>query len=225
VTKQSEAKTEDEAKEGLKNIDVQMVQEKGAVRISARRIDPKRKGHESASAVLRVPAGAVLDLRTDNGSVGVIGGKSQAKIRTSNGAITVKDNKGALNLNTCNGAIVVSGATGKVELRTCNGAIRVEADGAVVNAHTSNSEVRFHGTLANGNHEFTTDNGRVSLTLPADAKFRIDAQTSNGNIVDEFSDARVRGRGRARLNHAVGDNPKVNLRVRTANGSIEIHKQ
>jgi RNA polymerase sigma factor (sigma-70 family) len=226
VTKKSEAKTEEEAKEGLKNVDVQMAEEKGAIRITARRIEQRQKAQESASAMLHVPAGAILELKTANGAVSVLGGKGQAKIRTSNGAIRVKDHTGNLNLNSSNGAIEVGGATGQLELKTSNGPIRVEAQKAVVNAHTSNSEIDVRGSLANGSHILSTANGRISLTLPANATFRVDAQTSHGSIVDEFSPKQAKaGRGRTRLENVVGDNPKVSVRLRTANGSIEIRKQ
>jgi RNA polymerase sigma factor (sigma-70 family) len=225
VTKKSEARTEEEAKAGLKNVDVQMTQEKGAIHIHANRIDKTRPGQESVAAVLHVPAGAILDLRTSNGPVTVKGGKGTARVRTSNGGIQVKENKGALRLTTSNGSIDVAGATGRMELKTSNGGILVDAEAALVKAETSNHEIRFRGRLADGEHTFTTSNGQIRLTLPQDARFRVDARTSNGTIVDDFSPGRAKGRGVARVQHTVGDNPKASIRLRTSNGSIEIRKQ
>jgi RNA polymerase sigma factor (sigma-70 family) len=227
VTKRSGARTEEEAKVGLKNVDVQMIEdkEKGQIRVTARRIDTMRRGNEGADVALHVPVEAVLDLRTSNGEVKVTGGKGQVRIRTSNGAIHAKGHKGEVDLNTSNGEIEVFGATGKVELHTNNGAIHIEANKAVVKAHTNNGEARLRGTLADGKHSLTTHNGPVSVTLPPDARFRIDAQTHHGSIVDEFSSGKVKGKGVRRLENTVGDNPQVSLELRTHKGSIEIRKE
>jgi hypothetical protein len=83
----------------------------------------------------------------------------------------------------------------------------------------------FRGTLADGKHSLTTQNGRVSMTLPQDARFRVNAQTSNGTIVDDFSSGKVKGKGVRRLENSVGDNPQVSIELRTHNGSIEIRKE
>jgi RNA polymerase sigma factor (sigma-70 family) len=207
LTKQSEANTEEEAKAGLKNIDVQMAEEKGlAVRITARRVDKDRRGNESVAAVLHVPAGAVLDLRTSNGPVSLKGGKGKAQLRTSNGAVTVTGGKGAL------------------DLHTSNGDVHMEADKAVAKVQTSNGAVHFLGTLANGEHSFSTSNGPIQITLPKDAHFQVDAQTSNGRIVDEFTPGKVKGRS-PRIQHTVGEHPQVSIRLRTSNGTIQIHKK
>src|SRR5262249_48604123 len=147
---------------------------------------------EGVSAVVHVPPGALLDLRTDNGAVQLTAGTGEVRVRTSNGAIRVKDSKGSLRLTTANGAIAVTGARGPVDLKTLNGSITLQGEKVVVKAHTSNSGIRFTGVLADGKHSFSTNNGTIVLTLPANAKFQMDAETTNGTIVNDFSSANVR---------------------------------
>jgi hypothetical protein len=72
LIKQSEHTTEQQAHEGLKNIDLTMTQDRDTVRIAARRLQAVNwPGLQGVSAVLRVPPEAVLELRTSNGSVTV----------------------------------------------------------------------------------------------------------------------------------------------------------
>ncbi|HJZ94554.1 MAG TPA: sigma-70 family RNA polymerase sigma factor [Gemmataceae bacterium] len=225
LTKQARAATEEEAKEGLKNIEIDMKQDKDTVTITARRREKDRVSQESVSAEVRVPAGAVLDLRTDNGGVQVTGGTGNVAVQTANGSIQVKDGKGPMRLTTRNGSIAASGATGRVELSTSNGRIDLQAEKAVVTAHTSNGEVRFSGSLADGKHSLTTSNGRLQLTLPAGARFRVDATTSLGAIENDFGEGASARVGGVHLQTTVGDDPKATIMLKTSNGGIEIRKK
>jgi RNA polymerase sigma factor (sigma-70 family) len=226
LTKQSQATSEELAKEGLKNIEIEMVQDKDNIRITARRTQDKdRTSQENVSAEVRVPAGATLHLKSSNGTVQATGGTGGINVETSNGQIQIKDSKGTLKLNTQNGGIVVTGATGRAELTTSNGPIDLQAEKAVVTARTSNGEVRFRGTLADGAHTFATSNGRIALTLPADARFKVDATTNLGGISTDFGPGASARVGRASLQAAVGDNPKATITLETKNGGIEIRKK
>ncbi|HKB06505.1 MAG TPA: sigma-70 family RNA polymerase sigma factor [Gemmataceae bacterium] len=226
LTKQSQATTEELAKEGLKNIEIEMKQDKDNVRIVARRVDDKdRTSQEQVSAEIRVPAGAVLNLKTSNGGVQVAGGTGAIEIDTSNGPIQVKDGKGGLKLTSRNGGIAVTGATGRVELKTSNGPIDLQAENVMATARTSNGQVRFRGSLAAGAHTFTTSNGRIALTLPAEAKFKVDATTSLGGINTDFGVGASARTGHAQLKTTVGEDPKTTITLQTNNGGIEIRKK
>jgi RNA polymerase sigma factor (sigma-70 family) len=206
LTKQCQADTREQAEEGLKNIDVITTQEADAIRITARRLQQKDwLIQDGVTADLCVPAGAALDLHTCNGPVRRTGGTGRVGIETSNGAIQVKDSNGPLRMTTTNGPVVVTGATG-------------------ARAQTCNSDVVFSGTLADATHSLTTSNGRIILTLPADARFRFDVATSRGRIASDFP-AHATGRsGREHQRATVGNNPAATLRLLTSNGSIEIRK-
>jgi RNA polymerase sigma factor (sigma-70 family) len=227
LTKQSQAATQEQARQALKNIEVKWTQDRDTIRIIARRLkEEKQDNQESVSAVVHVPPGALLDLRTDNGAVQLSAGTGEVRVRTSNGAIRVKDSKGSLRLTTANGAIAVTGARGPMDLKTQNGSITLQGEKVVVKAHTSNSGIRFTGVLADGKHSFSTNNGSIVLTLPANAKFQMDAETTNGTIVNDFSSANVRAHpGHARVQDTVGDNPAVAVQLHTQNGSIQVRKK
>jgi RNA polymerase sigma factor (sigma-70 family) len=223
ITKEAHAKTEEAAKEALEHLDVKMTQDGNKITVSAtREQDKPTEASVKASAVIKVPAGAVLELNTHNGPVKVKGGKGSVRVQTFNGSIHVADNRAPQHLTTHNGPIIVTGATGKLELETRNGPIEISAENAVVAAKTNNGAVKFDGTLADGNHSLNTNNGRILLTLPADARFRIAAQTHLGAIKSGFQVAEGERKSKTQLSGTVGKNPATTITLQTHNGGIEI---
>ncbi len=180
---------------------------------------------EGVDAVVKVPPGAVLDLKTSNGSVKLTGGTGKVTVQTSNGSVHVGGATGELHLATSNGPVTVTGARGRADVKTSNGSIDLEVEKGLVTAHTSNGPVRVRGTLADGEHSVTTSNGRIAVTLPAAARFRFDASTVNGGITTEFGESPKSKPGGAHLRAEVGDNPAVSLTLRTTNGGIQILKE
>ena len=90
VTKRGAGSTQSAAQDDLKNIEVIMTQDGNTVRIIARRTNqPFNTGNSGAPANVQVPAGAILELRTSNGHLGVNGATGDVTARTSNGRIDV----------------------------------------------------------------------------------------------------------------------------------------
>jgi hypothetical protein len=83
--------------------------------------------------------------------------------------------------------------------------------------------------LAEGEHLFHTLNGSITLTLPADARFRVDAQSGLGKVASQFvvtgMTAKKRDFLQDTLRGSVGDNPATGINLRTGIGSIEIQKE
>ncbi len=226
LTKKSEADTRELAEDGLKNIQLDLTQDKDAIQVTARRLKEDVKNRsEGVNAAVKVPAGAVLHLGTSNGSVKLTGGTGKVVIQTKNGSVHGKDAKGELELSSANGEIVAVGARGRANVKTSNGQIDLQVEKGVVTAHTSNGNVRFTGSLADGDHSFTTNNGGIGLTLPGATRFRFDATTTNGTITTDFVEASKKKSGTVNLKATVGDNPAVDLKLRTTNGSIRIQKE
>jgi RNA polymerase sigma factor (sigma-70 family) len=225
VTKQGRGKTEEAAQEALKTVDVKMTQEGETVRVKVTRTEEGKSTHSTgASAELKVPAAATLELHSKNGSVRLTGGTGKVQARTSNGTIQADNSKGPLDLQTSNGAVAVTGATGRLELKTNNGAIRIQAEKAVASAKTSNGPVEFRGTLAGGKHALHTTNGSIVVNLPGDASFEVDAQTSRGKITSEFANKKTVGNTK-HWHETVGQNPTVILQLHTSNGNITVRPQ
>jgi DUF4097 and DUF4098 domain-containing protein YvlB len=179
---------------------------------------PDRRG---ASAVVTVPAGSVLVLRTSNGSIAVTGITGTVVADTSNAGVTATGPLEALRVKTSNGKVVVAQGGGLLTLETSNGAIDVGATDAVVEARTSNGKITFAGSLAAGTSRLRTSNATIDLTLPADAAFSVDAQTSNAKIVTDFA---VTGGSTSddRLTGAAGGGGDTTIILETSNNPITI---
>jgi RNA polymerase sigma factor (sigma-70 family) len=226
VTKRGAGENAEAAQAGLKNIDLQMVQEDDSIRVKAKRLDETKLTSSGASAEVRVPSGAVVELRTSNGEVSLRGGSGKADVRTSHGKIEVQKRMGPLHVRTSNGGITIAGGTGPMDLKTSNGAITVEADHAELTAHTSNGPVHFRGTLAGGKHSLRTSKGDIELTVPGNAQFRFDAETtSRGHITNAFSKERPAAKATKHLAGTVGQNPSTFIELHTSNGNIALRPQ
>jgi DUF4097 and DUF4098 domain-containing protein YvlB len=224
VIKRGGGISQQDAEDDLKNVEVTMTQDGDTIRVVAKRTDQQVDiGNSGASAKLRVPEGAILDLRSSNGPLTTSGPVSDVKAQTSNGPIEARGSLGQLDLNTSNGPITIDGGSGSINVETSNGPIEITADNAVVTGRTSNGPFRFTGSLAQGRSEMRTSNGSLIVTLPANAQFVVDADTSNAKIssdfavtAQDFSDNRLRG--------TVGTDPGTTLVLHTSNGSIEIRQ-
>ena len=224
VVKRGGGMSQAAAEDDLKNVVVTITQDGDTIRVVAKRTDQRVDlGNTGASAKLRVPNGAILDLRSSNGPITTSGPVSDVTAQTSNGPINARGSLGQLDLNTSNGPITINGGSGLIDVETSNGPIEITADNAVVVGRTSNGPFRFTGTLAQGRNEMRTSNGSIVVTLPANATFVVDANTSNAKIssdfavtAQDFSDDRLRG--------TVGSDPGTTLELQTSNGPIEIRQ-
>ena len=224
VTKWATGANQEAAEDSLVGIDVTMTQEGDTIRIVAKAPQPPLLVSRGADVALELPAGAVLDLRTSNGKIAATGKTGDVTASSSNGPINITGSQGKLQLSTSNGKISVAGGAGKMELKTSNGAIDVKSEQAVVTADSSNGAISFNGSLADAEHSFRTHNGKIALTLPADARFRLEAETRNGQIKSEFTVDKTEKTRKNRLYGKVGAKPAATIKVQTSNGGIEIRR-
>lgn len=200
--------TMEAAEADLKNVHVEFTQDGATVRIVATRSGSPAFSSSAAEVEIKVPAQATLSLTTSNGELHSEGIQGPITARSSNGEIEVR------------------GARGKLDLHTSNGAIDIAATEAAVSAQTRNGEVRFAGSLAQGKHGLTTNNGGITVRLPVNAAFRVEARTSNGTVTSGFPELRGES-GKAARNHLAGhvgnaSSPEVELKLETSNGNVAV---
>jgi hypothetical protein len=172
-----------------------------------------RSGPCSADAdiELDVPRGAGVRLQTRDGDIEVFdvsavsataqagdldlaGVKRSVEAHTIGGNISLKNSTGSTRLYSVGGSIEVRSvgpaAGGDVfEAATVGGDITIEKTGFVqLKARTVDGALSLSGSLAvGGRYEFKTISGDISLALPADSSFRLDATLSRGGeLVTEF---------------------------------------
>jgi hypothetical protein len=144
-------------------------------------------------------------------------------------------------LNALNGGdTVIENVDGEIEAANLNAGIRMTnvAGSVVANSHNGNVVVTLTRITGDKAMAFTSFNGNVDVTLPANAKANLRLQSDNGDIYTDF-DVQVRpagapqtsrrsdGRVRIEVNQSIfgsinGGGPEFDLR--TFNGQIYVRR-
>jgi DUF4097 and DUF4098 domain-containing protein YvlB len=166
---------------------------------------------QSGDIVLDVPQGSTVQLRGRSGDIHVTG-IAALGAETQSGNIDLRSISSLVEVTTANGDIAFKHSTGRARLRTISGQIDIGDAGpreqsddlranttsgditldnvryARVVAATSSGNVIMRGPLARGGYyDLKTSNGDVTLTLPADSSFYINATVYHGGeIVTDF---------------------------------------
>jgi hypothetical protein len=112
--------------------------------------------------IIQAPNGAVLDLSSNNGPIGVDDFSGTIEARSKNGPITFREVGGQVRADVQNGPIGVSGSSGNFQLSSQNGPLTVELNGS---------------QWSGGEIEGRTQNGPLTLKLPDSymSSVRVDA--------------------------------------------------
>lgn len=181
-----------------------------------------------------------LDVTEDNNIITVHGGvmrstdvtiqvptQTSLRVQTLNGgAILIENISGEIEAENMNGAVTVNNASGSVIANSMNGKINVSLDRVTPGKSMS----------------FSTMNGTIDVTLPADVKANLKMKTDNGEIYTDFDmkvdgsshppvvedQRKSGGRYRVRMDKAMygsinGGGPE--MQFVTYNGNILIHKK
>lgn len=149
----------------------------------------------------------------------------------------------SLHLRSNNGSIHVDGVHGEIDAETHNGSIELLNVSGSVLANTNNSHI--HVTMdrvdAGKPSAFSTLNGSIDVTLPADLKANLKLTTDNGSIYSDF-DMNVSPAAASTQNNAGNGMPYrirfdrtvqatinggggASLTFRSANGSVTVRKK
>jgi len=152
----------------------------------------------------------------------------------------------SLDLRTVNGRIGVTGLNGDLDVGSTNSSIDLKDVSGAVSASTVNGTVVVNMTRVTPDKpmSFSTLNGRIDVTIPADTKARLRLKTTNGAIYSDFDvkmepdnskpiveDARGQGgKYRIRMDRSNGAYGSINgggpeYSFQTMNGTILIHKK
>ena len=174
-----------------------------------------RRGEDDCQAFgdveLMIPRGASVYVQTGDGAINVfevaaVYARSQSgdievekASRSVEAAgfssdIAVKDSTGRVSLKSVGGSVTASGlsandAADSFEASTISGEIKLDAVAhSLVNVRTVNGNVHLAGPLARaGQYTFNTTRGDVTLSLPSDASFQLNARLSKeAEITSDF---------------------------------------
>ncbi|HKW99433.1 MAG TPA: DUF4097 family beta strand repeat-containing protein [Bryobacteraceae bacterium] len=206
--------------------------------------DERERHHE------RVPRGAEGMKRITNTAMGLTAEEEDNVLnigahpgRDANLSIQVPVNT-SLKLGVVNGGdIVVDHISGEIEVNNVNGGVTLTNVSGSVIAHALNKNVvvKLNQITPDKSMSFSSLNGDIDVTLPADTKARVKLKTDNGDIYSDFDitmdptarrtvveDGRPnRGKYRVRIDRSMygtinGGGPE--FQFQTFNGNIYIRK-
>ena len=167
---------------------------------------------ESSSEIeLDVPRGATVQLRTRDSDISVFE-VATVYVNTQNGDVTIERANGTVEAGSIGGGISLKDSSGRINLHSAGGSIEAsdvrpaeagdpfEAHSlggeitlnhvthAQQNAHTLNGSLSVTGALAPGaRYNFRTMSGDLTLTLPEDSSFQLNARYSQkAEIITDF---------------------------------------
>jgi hypothetical protein len=178
-----------------------------------------------ANITVSVPRGTILRTSSGNGEVSVTAAVAEAHVNSGNGRVRVSRVQGRVDANSGNGVVTIDDVTGPVKASSGNGDVSIGTVRGPVNASSGNGDIIVNMTRLEGTDdmEFSSGNGRIELTVPADFSAELDASTGNGRITTDFP-IRVVGRLQpTRLRGTIGSGAR-RVRMSTGNGSMEIRK-
>lgn len=160
---------------------------------------------------LDVPRGASVHVKVREGDVDV-SGVAEARVESLNGDVDARRITRVIEISCLSGDVSLSDSKGRARLRSVSGSVDVmnvapaaagddlvahstsgdlsleRVGHASVKATTTSGSVRMSGALAaSGAYEFATHSGDVTMSLPPDSAFRVNARVVfGGEIITDF---------------------------------------
>ncbi|MGH7720253.1 MAG: DUF4097 family beta strand repeat-containing protein [Gemmatimonadaceae bacterium] len=179
----------------------------------------------SADFTVLLPRGVKIRANSGNGDVMVTNAGAEVDAASGNGEVHVTSAAGRVFAASGNGEVSVDDATGPVRASSGNGRVRVTTATGPVNASSGNGsiDVRMTRLGGEGDMEFHTGNGTITVTVPADFEGELDTNTGNGRVTTDFS-LTVSGRIQPnRIRGTIGRGGRK-VRMTSGNGNLELRR-
>jgi Putative adhesin len=147
----------------------------------------------------------------------------EATLTAGSGSISFARGSGGVTAQTGSGHVTIDHSGGRTNVRAGSGSIEIDGASADTRVTTGSGRVRINGNPASGAYwDLDTRSGSVTLELPSDASFRLNAHTLSGRIHTDFPITMEEENSRRTLRGRVGDG-SARVEVSTGSGSITIH--
>jgi DUF4097 and DUF4098 domain-containing protein YvlB len=167
-----------------------------------------------------------LTVETTSGEVRLNDIAGTLSVGTISGDVKLEDGQVEdVTIHTTSGEIELDGVAGALNLGTVSADIKVgDASEGQLTVATTSGDISYDGGLAReGAHEVSSISGDITLRLPDDSAFRLDASTVSGDISTDFDLSGAQA-GRRSLTGVAGDGGAT-LNVGTTSGEITIERR
>ncbi len=163
-----------------------------------------------------------LVIHNENGPVSLEKCSGHTHIEAENGPISLRECSGEFEIDLENGPLVAEKVSGsKLEVESENSPLKIrQAAFPLVNISTENGLI-YYETLPveNGEFSFSSENGRIHLSVPEDFAFELQAETENGSVTANLDAEVITEGGRRIVRRGEGG---ARISVRTENGAVKI---
>jgi DUF4097 and DUF4098 domain-containing protein YvlB len=178
-------------------------------------------GDISAEAI-----GGAVALKAVSGDIHLTKAAGGADCNTVSGDVTVAEVTGSAFLKSVSGDVKASGVKGSVEAESVSGDIGLTevSEASTVRVKALSGEVLYRGGVSKqGNYSLKSHSGTVTLYIPADSAFDLEAETFSGEIQSDF-EIKVMGKVSPKeLSGSVNGGGAV-LKVSSFSGDIKLKK-
>lgn len=212
AVKRSEASSLSKAKENAGLVEIKVTTESGLVRIETKYPESKRFWGDSSlnvsvdyqlwipekasvevksvSSDIRVEqAGGRVKANSVSGNISVSGGKNSIACKTVSGNVRVDGAEGDCDLESVSGDVYASRVKGSVEASVISGSVHLIeiSEARTVSAKSVSGSVEYRGQVyPDGRYQFKSHSGSVTLVLPADSSFELEAEAFSGSVSTDF---------------------------------------
>jgi hypothetical protein len=165
--------------------------------------------------------GGDVEARAASGSIRIDGVAGNLSVKTGSGSIDALAVRGAIEASAGSGGIELEqSGEGDVSVHSGSGGVRLRGVRGGLSVSTSSGSIRVQGEMVR-DWSLEASSGGITVELPPEASFELDAQTGSGSI-DTERPLTVTGRmSRRSLRGSVGSGgPR--LEIETSSGSIVI---
>jgi hypothetical protein len=178
------------------------------------------------------PPGAELSIYLESGLVSVQNFTEDVRIEAPAADVRLYRVDGHANVYTLSSSVEVERCSGRLEVTTVSGTLRFrDNESRYVVAKNTSGDIFYDGDLQRGgSYEFRNNNGATELILPASASFELNAQSSEGDVTNEFPLTRAShgrqpsGRGYQSLLGTVQSGDAI-VRATSLSGRIRVRKR
>ena len=187
----------------IEGVDGDVVVSTGSGSVNVRRSGGRVRASTGSGGITAQDVGGAFEASTGSGSIDGTGVKGPISARTSSGSIEVTQAGG--------GDVEASSSSGSIKVRGVQGAVR---------ASTTSGSLAIEGQMAR-DWRLSSSSGHVTVSVPANQGFELDASSSSGRIDTDFPITVSGTIGKHALRGAArGGGPL--LHVRTSSGGISI---
>jgi hypothetical protein len=149
-----------------------------------------------------------IRLRAQSGSIHAIGLYGDTDMQISSGGLHIGELEG-----------------GDHQVRLSSGSANIALASGGGSFSSSSGNITMEMARLSGDLAFELSSGNLDLTLPHNAAFYLDAETSSGGVSVKSGDDSFSVQNRASVLRPVGDNPQFTIRAEVSSGNIDIVRQ